>query len=146
MLEYQSQERCNKMKYSRNKLQELTMLCIYQYLFYYESKTRPTIKELIEDIFNQSFEECDPFVKKLLKVTIENANTSVIEISKCLKDWTFDRLNLVEQAILLFSYSQFKYMEQPKEVCIDVAVDLTKKFSSEDAYKYIKGVLDKCLV
>ena len=133
------------MKYSRNKLQELSVMCIYQYLFYYSRENRPSIKEIIEGVTETNFAEVDQFLKKLFKNTVENAHTSVEDISKFLTDWTFDRLNLVDQAILLSSYTQFKYMNQPKQVCIDVAVELSKRFSDEQSYKYINGVLDKCL-
>ena len=59
------------MKYSRNKLQELAMLCIYQYLFYLHDENRPTIGQIIESVLEVEIKECDPFVKKLLKFTIE---------------------------------------------------------------------------
>ena len=35
-------------------------------------------------------------------------------------------------------------MNQPKSVAIDVAVDIAKKYSSDDSYKFINGVLDNC--
>jgi len=40
------------MAYSRNKLQELTVFCIYQYLFYYGSDSKPSIGEIIESVFD----------------------------------------------------------------------------------------------
>lgn len=134
-----------EMAYSRNKLQELTVFCIYQYLFYYNSDTKPSIGDIIESVFDCSVKECDPFVKKVFKESIKNADDSIKEISKYLTEWTFDRLNLLEQAILLSSYTQFKYMEQPKQVVINVAVELSKKYCDEASYKFINGVLDSCL-
>ena len=133
------------MAYSRNKLKELSVFCIYQYLFYYNSDVKPSIGDIIESVFDCSVKECDPFVKKLFKDSIKYANESIGEISKYLTDWTFDRLNLLEQAILLSAYTQFKYMEQPKQVVINVAVELAKKFCDETSYKFINGVLDNCL-
>lgn len=134
-----------KVAYSRNKLQELTVFCIYQYLFYYNCETKPSIGDIIESVFDCSVKECDPFVKKVFKDSIKYADESIKEISKYLTEWTFDRLNLMEQAILLSSYTQFKYMEQPKQVVINVAVELAKKYCDEASYKFINGVLDNCL-
>ena len=134
-----------KVAYSRNKLQELTVFCIYQYLFYYNCETKPSIGDIIESVFDCSVKECDPFVKKVFKDSIKYADESIKEISKYLTEWTFDRLNLMEQAILLSSYTQFKYMEQPKQVVINVAVELSKKYCDEASYKFINGVLDSCL-
>ena len=133
------------MTYSRNKLQELTVFCIYQYLFYYSSESKPSISEIIESVFDCSVKECDSFVKKLFKDSIKYADESIKEISKYLTDWTFDRLNLLEQAILLSAYTQFKYMKQPKQVVINVSIELAKKYCDDKSYKFINGVLDNCL-
>lgn len=131
--------------YSRNKLQELTMFCIYQYLFYYSSEDKPSISEIIESVFDCDVKDCDPFVKKLFKDSIKYADSSIKDISMYLNEWSFDRLNLLEQAILLSAYTQFKYMEQPKQVVINVAVELAKKYCDDSSYKFINGVLDNCL-
>lgn len=133
------------MAYSRNKLQELIVFCIYQYLFYYSSDNKPSISEIIESVFECKVKECDPFVKKLFKDSIKYADSSIKDISKYLNEWTFDRLNLLEQAILLSAYTQFKYMEQPKQVVINVSVELSKKYCDDNSYKFINGVLDNCL-
>lgn len=133
------------MAYSRNKLQEKVVICIYQYLFYYQAELKPSISEIIESVFDCSVKECDPFVKKVFKDTIKYADESVKDISAYLNDWTFDRLNLLEQAILLSAYTQFKYMKQPKQVVINVAVELAKKYCDETSYKFVNGVLDNCL-
>ncbi len=133
------------MAYSRNKLQELTVFCIYQYLFYYNSEMKPSISEILGGVFDCDVKECDPFVRKLFKDSIKYADDSIKDISKYLNDWSFDRLNLIEQAILLSAYTQFKYMKQPKQVVINVGIELAKKYCDETSYKFINGVLDNCL-
>jgi len=133
------------MAMSRSKVQELSVFAIYQYLFYYEYEDRPSLKEIIETVFNCPSKECDPFAKDLIKTVIKNADASIKDISGYLKDWKFERLNFVEQAILLSAYTQNKYMDQPKQVAINVAVDLAKKYADDNSYKFINGVLDNCL-
>lgn len=145
MLKYLCRNGVFVVAYSRNKLQEKTVICIYQYLFYYKAEIKPSIGEIIESVFDCTVKECDPFVKKVFKDSIKFADESVKEISKYLNDWTFDRLNLLEQAILLSAYTQFKYMKQPKQVVINVAIELTKKYCDEASYKFVNGVLDNCL-
>lgn len=130
---------------SRSKIQELVVFALYQYLLYYSYESRPSLKEVIESVFNCPSKECDPFAKDLIKLSIKNADESIKNISACLKDWTFDRLNYIEQAILLSAYTQYKYMEQPKKIAINVAVDLAKKYCDDNSYKFINGVLDNCL-
>ena len=133
------------MAMSRNKVQELSVFAIYQYLFYYEFEERPSLKEIIESVFDCSSKDCDEFAKNLIKLSIKHADESIKDISSYLKDWTFERLNYIEQAILLSAYTQYKYMEQPKTIAINVAVDLAKKYCDDNSYKFINGVLDNCL-
>ena len=128
------------MAMSRNKVQELTVFAIYQYLFYYEFEDRPSLKEIIETVFNCPSKECDAFAKDLIKAAIKNADSSIKEISTYLKDWKFERLNYVEQAILLSAYTQNKYLNQPKQIAINVAVDLAKKYADDNSYKFINGI------
>jgi N utilization substance protein B len=130
---------------SRNKIQELSMFALYQYLFYYSYEDRPSLKEIIESVFACPSKDCDEFAKELIKLAIKNADASIKDISLYLKDWTFDRLNFLEQAILLSAYTQYKFMEQPKTIAINVAVDLAKKYCDDNSYKFINGVLDNCL-
>ena len=130
---------------SRNKIQELSVFALYQYLFYYSYEDRPSLKEIIESVFDCPAKECDEFAKNLIKLAIKNASSSIETISSFLKDWTFERLNYLEQAILLSAYTQFKYMDQPKTIAINVAVDLAKKYCDDNSYKFINGVLDNCL-
>ena len=39
---------------SRNKIQELSVFALYQYLFYYSYEDRPSLKEIIESVFKRS--------------------------------------------------------------------------------------------
>lgn len=133
------------MAYSRNKLQELAMICTYQYLFYLKDEERPSPSEILEDVTKENIDDNDKFIKQLFLQVIKNTNELVTLINSALDNWNFDRLGLVEKAILLTSLAQGKYLKQPKEVVIDVAVELSKKYCEDKAYKLINGVLDKVL-
>lgn len=53
-------------------------------------------------------------------------------------------LDPVERALLrMASYELERHLEVPYRVVINEAVNLTKKFGAEQAYKYVNGVLDK---
>ncbi len=59
------------------------------------------------------------------------------------KDWDFNRLSVLEQAILLMGCQEILVNETPKSVVIDEAVRLAKKYCDDDSYKLINGVLDQ---
>ena len=63
--------------------------------------------------------------------------------NKYLSSWTLDRLNKVDQAILLLGIYELKYTETPSVVAINEAIELSKKYSDEAVTKMINGVLDK---
>ena len=130
-------------KYTRNQIQNLIMVCIYQYLFYLNLEQKPDISSIIESTFELPLAECDKFAKSVIVKSIKNAQEAVDTISPLLNKWKFERLGLVEQAILIQAYTEIKYCDMPKPVVIDVAVKLCLKYASEDSYKFINGVLEK---
>ena len=64
-------------------------------------------------------------------------------ISKYLENWTIDRLGLTDQAIIRISVYELLYTNTPNLVCINEAIELSKKYSDEKVSKMINGVLDK---
>lgn len=63
-----------------------------------------------------------------------------------LKDWKWERLPLLTQAILLMSYTHYYYVEKiDKAIVINVAVNLAKEYIEEKQAKFINGILDKVL-
>ena len=64
-------------------------------------------------------------------------------IRKYLKeDWALDRLPNAEKAILRLSIAEMLYMETPKEIAMNEAIELAKKYGDEDSTKYINGILN----
>ena len=57
--------------------------------------------------------------------------------------WDLSRMNKVELAILRLAVYEMKYGETPVGVAINEAVELAKKFSSDEAPAFVNGVLGK---
>ena len=51
-------------------------------------------------------------------------------ISNCLENYTIDRLNYVDLAIIRYATYEMKYTKTPYEVVINEAVELTKKYTN----------------
>ena len=61
-----------------------------------------------------------------------------------LLDRPIEQLDLVERGVLrLAAVELSERIDVPYRVVIDEYVELTKLFGSEDAYKFVNGVLDK---
>ena len=120
---------------NRHEYREKIVFALYQHLLLHKS---------LRECFNNNFidEEFDEYSEKICLDLEINENNYIEEISKYLVKWSFDRLNLVEQAILLESTAEIKIKEVDKPIIIDEAVILTKTYCDEESYKYINGVLD----
>jgi len=127
---------------TRNQMHTKLMICVYQYLFYLNLGEKPDINSIIEATFNISVSELDPFVKKCFLSVIRNMQTAVNTVSPLLKNWQFERLNLIEQAILILGFAEITYMDMPKPVVNDICVKLAIKYADEESHKFINAVLE----
>lgn len=84
-----------------------------------------------------------PFPKMLVLGTIENIENIDKIISENLENWTIERLNSVDKAILrLSAYSLLYQKDIPPAVVIDEAINLAREFGTDDSYKFVNAVLD----
>ncbi len=79
----------------------------------------------------------------LVRGTIEQIETVDETIRRHLTGWTFERLQLVDRAILrVATYELLFQKDIPASVAINEAVEIAKDYSSDDAYRFVNGVLD----
>ncbi len=64
-------------------------------------------------------------------------------IGQSAKGWDLSRMNKVDLAILRLAVYEMKFGDTPVGVAINEAVELAKKFSSDEAPSFINGVLGK---
>lgn len=63
----------------------------------------------------------------------------LLEVS--LEDWQLNRLAQIDQNILRIAVTEIVFLDLPKRVAINEAVELAKRYSSEDGHRFINGVL-----
>lgn len=64
------------------------------------------------------------------------------DIEKYLRSWTTSRIPKLDLAILRAAVFEIKYSEDiPTGVAINEAVEIAKKYSTDDSYRFINGVL-----
>lgn len=130
---------------SRTKLHEQAMICLFQYLFYKsfkEIKDYKKIEEIISDVMEIPYDMCDDFFKAIIYETLASKDDYINLIQSHLVRWTFKRLCLTDQAILLLFTSEIKNKRVPIQVAIDMALDLSHRYCDDKSYKYINKVLD----
>ena len=124
----------NKCMLNRHEYREKIVFALYQHLLLHKD---------LNECFDDNFEDDDNEYLNIIKNDlIEHKVDYIYEISQYLKKWSFERLNLVEQAILLETVSEIKTKVNDSAVAIDEAITLAKQYCDEDSYKFINGVLD----
>jgi N utilization substance protein B len=63
-------------------------------------------------------------------------------ISAHAQNWRIERMAAIDRAILRLALAEIRTTSTPAKVVINEAVELAKKFSSEEASPFINGILD----
>ena len=65
-------------------------------------------------------------------------------IQECSTNWSLERIGLVERNILRFAIYELCFLPDiPPNVTINEAVEVAKKYGTEDAPAFINGILDR---
>ena len=104
-----------------------------------ESETSENIKN------SEASKEAKLFASLVISGTIEH----ILEIDEKIKtylsaSWSMERINKVSLAVLRSSIYELVYQKdsEPK-IVIDEAINIAKRYGSDDSYKFINAVLDK---
>jgi transcription antitermination protein NusB len=84
------------------------------------------------------------FADPLIRGTIEHREECDEQIRKHAKNWDLHRIATVDRNIMrLAIFEMFHRDDIPPVVSINEAVDIAKKFSTQDSGKFVNGILDK---
>ena len=84
------------------------------------------------------------FLRDLVLGTLEHRAESDEVIAPLLQGWTLERLPTLDRLLLELGVYELRHTEQtPPAVVINEAVELAKKFSTEDSGRFVNGVLDR---
>lgn len=123
---------------NRSELREIIMRVLYQTSVMIDAKVEFDIDALIKE----QIEVENAFVNEVVNGVIEHEKELVSKANEYMDNWTIDRLNKVDQAILKMGIYELIYSETPDVVAINEAIELSKKYSDEKVTKMINAVLD----
>lgn len=124
---------------SRKLAREMAVEFLFQIEF-----QKGDIKEQVEDFLDSL--EPDNFDKNYFFEIVNGVLNSQAEIdeliSKNAKGWTLDRIAKVDLAILRVAIYEIRHREDiPLSVSINEAVEIAKKFGTDESSKFINGLL-----
>ena len=123
---------------NRHEMREQLVFSVYQHILL----KRDLFAQAEENLGGALEEEDRLYASDILNDLEENEEGYIQEIDRHLVDWSFERLNYVDQGILLVAASELKLGRLQKAIVVDEAVQIAKKYCDDDAYRYINGVLD----
>lgn len=94
-------------------------------------KVKPDIRSFTEEIFYGTLDHISK-IDDVISILSEN--------------WKLTRLSIVDKNILRFAIYEICFRDDiPEKVSIDEAIEIAKRFSSDDAGSFINGILDSFL-
>lgn len=98
-------------------------------LFWEIEQTRPSVRH---------------YAMTLIRGVCGNRDALDEAILGALQNWTADRVGRIERNIIRIALYEMRHAEDvPAPVAINEAIELAKAFGSEDAPRFVNGVLDR---
>jgi len=82
------------------------------------------------------------FANKLFEGAANDITSLDAIIVKHTDNWRFERLAAIDRAILRLAIHEMNGKDTPPKVVLNEAVDMAKKFSSEESGSFVNGILD----
>jgi transcription antitermination protein NusB len=82
------------------------------------------------------------FAQELFEGAVSQAQKTDSLVGELSENWRFDRVATIDRNILRLAIYEFRSGTAPPKVVIDEAIELAKKFSSDEAPRFLNGILD----
>ncbi len=119
-------------------------LAVFKTLFQYEFREDDPL-EILEEVMDRSLnDKTRKDARRYVKNIFENLEEIDKVIAQYLENWTLDRLSAVDRNVLrLGTYELLYELDVPIEVTIDEAIEIAKRYGTENSGKFVNGVLDR---
>jgi|SRR5579859_1840775 len=129
---------------SRHRARERAL----QILFQWDSRKEP-IEQAIASFYDSLYSEQsetqpqrDEFVDGLVKGVAENIAEIDRRLAQHAEHWRIARMPAVDRNVLRMAIYEMMALGTPPAVAIDEAIELARRYSSEESVHFINGVLD----
>ena len=134
---------------SRKLAREAAFKALFQLDFNFEEDKREecenlAIKTMFDDESKLTMKKDFEFIESLVKGTRVRLEEIDATITAHLKDWTLPRIMAADRNILRLAVYEMKFVEPaiPKGVVINEAVELAKKYGTDDSSRFVNGMLE----
>ncbi|MCK4716695.1 MAG: transcription antitermination factor NusB [Candidatus Marinimicrobia bacterium] len=104
------------------------------------------VETSIIDNSEELSEELKLFAREIFESTTLHKNELDSYIKAKSENWDFDRIAIVDRLIIRMAICEFLYFEDiPPKVSISEAIEIAKKYSTDDSSAFVNGILDAVL-
>jgi transcription antitermination protein NusB len=115
--------------------------------FLYQTEFNPDNHEAQMEQFcerSDAHSEITDFVRVLVDKVFAHSEEVDIQLKKFSDHWALERMSMVDRNILRLGICELLFeTSTPPKVVINEAVEIAKKFGSDDSPDFINGILDK---
>ncbi len=87
--------------------------------------------------------EVDVFAQETAERVVDRAEALDRRISAAAEGWPAERLGAIERNVLRIAVAELDGDEVPDDVAINEAVELAKRYASDDAARLVNGILGR---
>lgn len=120
--------------------------CALQLLFQYDFIQRLPDKKDLQDFWSirMAPDDIRSFAEEIFYGTLEHLNEIDRTISSVAQNWSMERMAAVDRNILrLATYELLYRPDIPAPVSINEAIEIAKRYASQDSPSFINGILDR---
>ncbi len=113
---------------------------------YYHEMTGIDSTSLLQHVANKKVmdKEIKEYATRLLEETMKNLIVIDKKLTKIIKNWDLDRVAVIDKCILRLATAELLFFPDiPVKVSIDEAVEIAKKYSTENSGGFVNGILDE---
>jgi N utilization substance protein B len=125
----------------RRKAREFALQMLFQW-----DITHDAIDQIAATFFQNQPEESAAvveFARNLVTGTIDHVEEIDRLIQRHAEHWRLDRMAIVDRNLLRLATQEFLYdKETPKTVVINEAIEIARRFSTQESPQFINGILD----
>ena len=125
----------------RRKAREFALQILFQLDI---RKEKPTLT-----LFKRFWTEFEPddevraFTEEIVKGTFKHLKVINTKVLASAKNWSLDRMATVDRNVLRMAAYEILYrMDIPPSVTINEAIELAKKFGTDESGAFVNGILD----
>ena len=122
------------------------MFALYNYDITKEMINKNSLDDMINLNSTEEIEFDDSLYTKIVNGVINNLRAIDLVINRNLEDWTIDRLNAVDRALIRIAVYEMLYTDTPKTVIINEILNLTHEYSEMEGLqesRFNNKLLDK---